>query len=590
LDHSSLPPTSLFGNPLLSRRPLYLILLGLLGISAAVAEFQSVLRPDVAFLLYAAERVLGGARLYVDVVEINPPLIIGLNVPAVVLGRTFNVPAALVYRSCVLLLVASSLGISAALLKRLLADSPALRRGALLLAALVLLPMAEVDFGEREHLMLALFLPYAWLVALRARGQTVPAILAGLLGLLVGIGVALKPHFLLAWLGLEIYRRGTVARRLAAPTPESTAVMAVLLAYAVFVLLATPEYLILAAELGPAYSRFLHQPMAELLVTAPGASITLLALLTYLALRQRAAHRELWDVLMVGSLAFFLAGTLQQKGLRYHFYPSFALATMFLGFAVRDARAPLTRTSERLYRVVASAAVLTIAVVALGIALSHAGKRGWGGRPDVPLGRMVEVVRRHAAGSSIFVFSYHIGSTFPLVNYAGVEAASRFPQLWILTAEYVDRMRADEPLRYRTTAEMSPAERYLNEAVLADLERSRPHLLLVLRNARDDPANGLRRLDYLAYFGRDPRFADLFARYQFLDRVGEYVVYRRLGEEEARDAAMPAATPGTLDVQVDSLSETRRLGRETVAGAAVFLVTLALLGWREARLQRAGTS
>ena len=589
MDRSSPLRRSLFGNPLLGSRPAYILLLSLLVISAAVAEFQSVLRPDVAFLLYAAERVLSGARLYVDVVEINPPLIIGLNVPAVVFGRIFNVPAALVYRSCVLLLVVTSLGVSAALLKRLLARSPALRRGALLLAALVLLPMAEVDFGEREHLMLALFLPYAWLVALRARGLTVPAGLAALLGLLVGIGVALKPHFLLAWLGLEIYRRGTVARRLIAPTPESTAVMGVLLAYAVFVLLATPEYLTLAAELAPAYSRFLHQPIWELLLTAPGAPITLLALLTYLALRHRAAHRELWDVLLVGSLAFFLAGTLQQKGLRYHFYPSFALATMLMGFAVLDIRASLTRT-QRLYRVVASAAVVTIAVVVLGTALSHAGKRGWGGRPDVPLARMVEVVRRHAAGSSIFVFSYHIGSTFPLVNYAGVESASRFPQLWILTAEYVHRMRADEPLRYRPPAEMSPAERYLKEAVLADLERSRPRLLLVLRNARDDPANGLRRLDYLGYFGRDPRFADLFARYQFLDLVGEYLVYRRLGEGEARTAALPVAAPGTLDVDVNSLSESRRWGAGTAAGMAVFLVTLAIFGWREARLQRTGTS
>ncbi len=483
-----------------------------------------MLRPDVAFLLYAAERVLGGARLYVDVVEINPPLIIGLNMPAVIFGRIFDVPAALVYRSCVLLLLVASLGISAALLRRLLPHSPELRWGTLLLAGLALLPLAEVDFGEREHLMLALFLPYAWLVAIRAKRLAVRPLLAGLLGFLVGVGLALKPHFLLAWLGLEIYRRASVERRLAAPTPESTAVLGVLLAYALFVVLATPEYLILAAELGPAYSRFLHQPGAELLFTAPGAPVTLLALLTYLALRKRAAHREIWNALLVGSLAFFLAGILQQKGLRYHFYPSYALATMLLGFAVLDVRAPLTRPFERLYRVVASAAVFTIAIVALGTTLSHVVQRGWGGRPDVPLGRMVELVRRHAAGGSIFVFSYHIGSTFPLVNYAGVRSSSRFPQLWILTAEYVDRMRADEPLRYRPAAEMSPAERYLNEAVLADLERSRPQLLLVLRNARDDPANGLRRLDYLAYFGRDRRFAELFERYQLLDRVGEYVV------------------------------------------------------------------
>jgi hypothetical protein len=53
----------------------------------AGAELASVARSDIAFLLYAAGRVLDGARLYLDVVEINPPLIIALNLPAVLLAR-----------------------------------------------------------------------------------------------------------------------------------------------------------------------------------------------------------------------------------------------------------------------------------------------------------------------------------------------------------------------------------------------------------------------------------------------------------------------------------------------------------------------
>jgi hypothetical protein len=236
---------------------------------------------------------------------------------------------------------------------------------------------------------------------------------------------------------------------------------------------------------------------------------------------------------------------------------------------------------------VASAAVLTIAVVVTGTALGHAASPGWGGRPDVPFDRMVELVRRYAGGSSIFVFSHHIGSTFPLVNYAGVESASRFPHLWILAAEYVDRMRMGEPLRYRAAAEMSAAERYLNAAVLSDLKRAQPRLLLVLRNARDDPANGLRRLDYLAYFGRDPRFADQFARYELLDEVGEYLMYRRLSEGEARTAALPAARAGTQDVQVVRRLEARSVGREVAVKGALFLLLLALVLWQEARAQRA---
>ena len=114
---------------------------------------------------------------------------------------------------------------------------------------------------------------------------------------------------------------------------------------------------------------------------------------------------------------------------------------------------------------------------------------------DAPLEQAGAFVRQEAAGGNIFVFSYHIGSTYPLVNYARVQSASRFPQLWILAAEYMDRLHAPGPLVYRRYSEMTPAERYLNEAVLEDLERGRPRLLLVLRNARDHPTNGYRRIE-----------------------------------------------------------------------------------------------
>ncbi|MBA3260563.1 MAG: hypothetical protein H0T68_13995 [Gemmatimonadales bacterium] len=574
----------LSGSVLLSRRLVLLLVLTGLAAVAALAEFRSILRPDIAFLLYAAERVLNGAKLYVDVVEINPPLIVGFNLLAVIIGSAFDLPAALVYRTGVLLLAGATLCTSAALLRRLLPDEAGVRAGLILLAGLVLLPMPAVDYGQREHLMLALFMPYLWLVAMRVKRVPVGAPAAAMLGVLAGIGVGLKPHFLLGWLALETYRRLSTVKRLGAPAPESTAVLVVLFVYSLFVLLATPDYLLLAHKLGRAYARFLYKSAGELLLSWP-AAILLMALLSYVALRSAAKHREVWDVLLLGSLAFFAGGLLQQKGLPYHFYPSLALATMLIGLGVLDIREPLLRLSERMYQIVASASLLTIVTAVVGTSVANATHPGWGGRPDVPFERLVEVVRRHAAGGTIFVFSYHIGSAFPLVNYAGVESASRFPQLWILAGEYVDRMRAAGPLRYRLAAEMSPAERYLNQSVLADLRRGQPHLLLVHRNARDDPANGLRRLDYLAYFGRDHRFAELFARYEFLDRIGEYVLYRRLAAGESRNAPMPAASTGTLDVQLggSAVAGERRAGRATSALAAVFLLVVAASVWREAK-------
>ena len=75
---------------------------------------------------------------------------------------------------------------------------------------------------------------------------------------------------------------------------------------------------------------------------------------------------------------------------------------------------------------------------------------------------------------------------------------------------------------------MGGLERYLNEAVVEDLTRRRPELLLVLTPAPDHPQWGLRRLDLLEYFGRDERFLAAFARYRYLGTIGQYWAFERL--------------------------------------------------------------
>ncbi|MGH7526003.1 MAG: hypothetical protein ACREMX_04805, partial [Gemmatimonadales bacterium] len=73
--------------------------IGLLLVGLAVLpQFAGRTLPDTAWLLYAAERWLDGARLYVDLVEVNPPLIIWLNAIPVLVARALAISPLLVYR------------------------------------------------------------------------------------------------------------------------------------------------------------------------------------------------------------------------------------------------------------------------------------------------------------------------------------------------------------------------------------------------------------------------------------------------------------------------------------------------------------
>jgi hypothetical protein len=185
---------------------------------------------------------------------------------------------------------------------------------------------------------------------------------------------------------------------------------------------------------------------------------------------------------------------------------------------------------------------------------------------------LLEAVHARARGEPIGVLSYHMGSAFPLVNYAHVDLASRFACLWILPATYWDGLSGAGPIRYHTPAEMQPPERLFNEWVAEDLLGARPRLLLILRPFPDERPYGFRRLNYVAYFGRDPRLAQLFSGYQFVAARGQYDLYERLDPGMARVGPPPSAVvPPLEEAGARHPGLPASVDPELVAGAVIFI-------------------
>ena len=541
---------------------------------------RSYARPDTGFLLDAAGRVLDGSRLYVDVVEINPPLVVGLNALAVLCSKALGASDIVVYRVGVAVMLLISLVLSTQWLRRLMPGDIRLQRAGVLVLAFVLFALPRQDYGEREHLVLALLLPYLFLVATRTIGNRIATYQGLWPGLAAGCAFALKPHFLVVWLGVEAWLRGSRRVRLGALLPETVGIAGVLLLYLLLIMLLTPEYFGVVRLLAGPYSRFLYDPWWHVLVAGPGAMLALFALLTFLALRDQAHHQALWVSMALSTATCLLAGAAQQKGLSYHLYPATGLATTLLGLIVLDTTPSVGSRVRQLYRTVAVAVFAAgIAVVSLDRVVAATGRSADSDQPQFE--RLVRLVRARAVNSGVFVMSYHIRSSYPLINYSGARSASRFPHLWILGSEYLDQLKQDRPLRYHDPSEMSPSERYLNKAVLEDLER-RPKLLLVLRPARDLPINGYRRLDYVAYFSRVPEIAKILQQYQLVADAGDYLVYERIPPLAQRTDPAPTARPGTQDVVVTrEAGASLRLGDPGLLIAILtFLGSFVASGWR----------
>lgn len=553
--------------------------------AGVLPQLASPAVPDLSWLLYVAGRMLDGARLGVDLVEINPPLIVWLNLPPALLARWTGLPDIQVYRLGVVALALLSLAATAALLRRESPDRPPLEhRLLLLLLTFVLLGLPLADLGQREHLLLLAVLPYIVATALRARQRALPLRHALLIGAAAGAGIALKPYFLLLPLALEAWLLGSARTR--GLRPETFAALAVPALYLGAVALLTPEYLQLVRSLGPWYLGYLRDPILLTAVAGDGAGVALLALLAAWVLHSRLEGDPAAKALLVATAALYLGAVLQQKGWRYYFYPSMGTGLLLLLLLVRRAAGTGLTLAGRVY---AAAAVATLLYLPVATALAGLGELArprlarFAADPDLP--RLAGAVRAAAPGGGLYVLSINMASAFPLVRETGARWTSRLPCLWLLESLYREQLADAAPLVYRPPERQPPAERYLNRVVVEDLRRGRPDLIVELRPAPDRFEWGTRRLDYAAYFGRDPEFAAEFARYRPIADVGEYRLYGRAANAVTPPAAAEPALAPPLTALAPGVHVAPLRGRD-LAAAALFLGVFAL-AFRRLRRGRA---
>jgi hypothetical protein len=460
---------------------------------------------DCGWYLFAGGRILDGAQPYVDVVDVNPPLILYLNAAVVALARGLGLAEIAVFQACVLAVVALSLALCA----RTLATTA--RTDALGVLAWLLLGFAGDDFGQREHLLAALMLPWVLLTGARGRGDDVPRPLALTAGALAGLGGALKPFYLLVALIVLAPARGKALRR-----PEQLAFAAVLLGYALhFALLpgAVRDGFVATVDLVlRAYGAY-NQPLGVLLVNPSVLAALGLGAGALLASRWLPRARPL----ALASLAALLAALWQRKGWPYHLLPAltFGAAAAALLASELLARTPLRARG---------AALLLLALAAWGN-----GRALVGAIANTELRaaeRAQTLVRELAAGGAILALDTSVAPLFPTVNYTGLDSTLRYACLWPLAGVYRDVPADAEPFRYATTGAAAALEQHLVDALAADLERRPPALIVVRRPPWQAFANP--RFDVLTWLRRHPRLAEPFAAFRPAAETAALVFYTRV--------------------------------------------------------------
>jgi len=383
--------------------------------------------PDIGWLIEASRRFVAGERLYVDIIEVNPPLII---YESILLTAGQLTPATYVAGVC------ASITISALWVLRL--RGPELARYSLL----AILIGGFTDFGQRDHLLLIYLIPF--LVVQRAsRAERVA------LGLWAFLGVGLKPYFLLIPAAAIVGR--AFADRSIKPVfaTECITLAIACTGYVAFLASVHPEYFTYIIPLGRfvywAYGAKLSWPFAALSLAIGGVAVG--------ALLSREKALIPLGAAVLGALASFYA---QGRYWSYHMIPAAGLAILLALLIGRRLRA-------------AHVAVAVIAALQL-----FRGAHPGGGQHLIPPN-----VR-----SVAFLVS-HVFGAYPESLECNVRNATRSPAIWVVPGAWniahdfsrppADRARAIAILQQERSTILKDINTFRPEIIYTDARKVKPY-------------------------------------------------------------------------------------------------------------------
>lgn len=490
--------------------------------------FFPPLNHDAALILDVAARWLNGARLYVDVIDVNPPLIFLLStVPELLFRATGLADSTLWFTALVLALAAGSLGLSA----RVLRTAPDLagpvgRQLLLPLLAFLLLVYPDDMFGQREHLMHIAAAPYLIAAAARSCGAVPPRTLLLPVMLLAGIGFALKPHFLLAPALIELLI-ACMQRRIRWRDSALFALAFGPLLQAGLVLFATPAYL---SDIVPLGLRLYAEQRDAMWGVATGSLIgpAIILVLPLAAMSMFFPALRLQRMAALYSIAGLLSAVLQAKGWAYQALPASAgsIFLLFISLAAVIERHAIVDRRPRAATSIAAMLMLACYYHVFATALPFQPQRGYAGSDTR---RLEEIVRHNAFDGRLLIISPGVLPHFPMVNYTGVRLTGRFESMWLLQGAYAE---CSGPERYRAPSRMTADEKRIFDGLPLDFAHDRPSLVIIDRDAGIPVCDG-QAFDYLEYFGRHSLFAAAIQEYEEIAGFDRYRIFRRQPEQAA---------------------------------------------------------
>ncbi len=494
---------------------------------AVVIQSHIFMSWDVGWHLLDTQRLVAGGTYTRDFFDINPPMIFYLLIPPVLINKWFGGSIVGVFRGYIFIISILSLLTSYTITRRLFSKDDSFIHGVLICAIAVVFTILPIyEFGQRDPFVLLLLTPYILSVALRAKGNHLSKSLSLWIGFLAGLGFSLNLEFLFLFFLLEIYLKLTRTARFF--RTETVTLLTVVVLYLLSIVIFFPDYISHVLPLVfYLYADTFNLPWSTMLFSA--VTLTWLSSFVFFIIEWKSTRYKTVAFTLFASATIFLALYLATRKLwYYHMVPTLGFSSLLLVFLLSE---NLHRLHQKILRkkskwtAVAKVTALYVLLIWFPlVTITQLTAVSWKTytNPNTAINQLIAHVKSKSV-QTIYVFSTTVTPAGILIPYVPVDLGSRFAGFWMLPGIIEHERRALNPDQ---KIQLEKTKQFLNNAVVEDFIRYEPELVFV-----DVTPQKLYfppgPFDYLRYFSKDTRFAQLWRSYHYETTIANFALFRK---------------------------------------------------------------
>ena len=469
----------------------------LIAVSFTVFCWDRMINHDTAWYLIATSKWLHGDRLYVDLIEVNPPLNFYFTIPAIAMADLFRISETNGQYLALGMLIFISLSWSWNLMGETFGSQRKKRALFLLGIGIVIIIPALNAVAQREHLLLIFLIP--WFLSRIEKSASVPQEIS--LAVFAMLGICLKPYFILFPIFVTLWQIITICSFRPIISTSNISMLVVGLLYVGFVVGVHPEYISeivpMARETYGAYH--LDGPFRGYWVLLTTISLVLVALMM--------AFQPLPKIMLGGFVAVTLAGLgcylWQGSYYSYHSIP-------FVSFGLLGCIWIVMHSTIKSPVVFSSMIAVTIIV---GLSILR------GAYQNKVVEKIERKIEQYIPVNGVVVLSTHVYAGPIVALKLNADWTSSYPANWLIPGAVNRLAKTDcvtDPQKCSRLEEIMGRNRSAN---LNDIAKHKPELLIVDKQSGYFEAKGFSWYEFLNRLSHNQsfKFNDLLMDYRLVE-------------------------------------------------------------------------